>query len=148
VADDNSTRDSIRKRMARLRCELENEVEAVVERTKELTDWRGLVRKHPWISLGIAAAAGYMIVPRRAPAIRPRLENLEELANSGRLVVQPQAQARMASGILANAINLAVSAIVRAGIGAAGRQIGALMASHQDIRPPSTQPQRWSQPRF
>jgi hypothetical protein len=58
----------IQRRMAQIRHELHVEAREVVKGAQSLTDWRNLVRNHPWLTLGAAAAAGYLIVPRRAPA--------------------------------------------------------------------------------
>jgi len=55
----------IQRRMAQIRHEMHQEVQGAVKGAQSLTDWRSLVRNHPWLSLGVAAAAGYLIVPER-----------------------------------------------------------------------------------
>ena len=55
----------IQRRMAQVRHEMHQEVQGAVKGARSLTDWRSLVRSHPWLSLGVAAAAGYLIVPKR-----------------------------------------------------------------------------------
>jgi hypothetical protein len=55
----------IQRRMAQIRHEMHQEVQGAVKGAQSLTDWRSLVRSHPWLALGVAAAAGYLIVPRR-----------------------------------------------------------------------------------
>jgi hypothetical protein len=62
----------IQRRMAQIRLEMHQDIRGAVQGAQSLTDWRSLVRNHPWIALGGAAAAGYLIVPRRerkAPAV-------------------------------------------------------------------------------
>jgi len=55
----------IQRRMAQIRHEMHQEVQGAVKGAQLLTDWRTLFRNHPWLSLGVAAAAGYLIVPQR-----------------------------------------------------------------------------------
>jgi hypothetical protein len=51
--------------MAQIRHELHHDVQGAVRGAQALTDWRSMVGSHPWLALGIAAAAGYLIVPKR-----------------------------------------------------------------------------------
>ena len=39
-----------------------------VEKARTKFDWRHYVASHPWVSLGTAAAVGYLLVPRRLAA--------------------------------------------------------------------------------
>jgi hypothetical protein len=55
----------IQRRMAQIRHEMHQDVQGAVKGAHSLTDWRSLVRSHPWLALGIATAAGYLIVPKR-----------------------------------------------------------------------------------
>jgi len=55
----------IQRRMAQVRHDLHQEVRGAVKDAQSLTDWRSQVRNHPWLVLGAAAAAGYLIVPKR-----------------------------------------------------------------------------------
>ncbi len=64
--------NDIQRRMALVRHELHHDVQEAVKGAQSLTDWRSLVRSHPWLTLVTAAAAGYLIVPKRrseTPAI-------------------------------------------------------------------------------
>ncbi len=56
---------SIQRQMAQIRHDMHHEVQGAVEGAQSLTDWRTLIRMNPWISLGIAATVGYLIVPKR-----------------------------------------------------------------------------------
>ena len=51
--------------MAQIRHDMHHDVQGAVEGAQSLTDWRTLIRMNPWISLGIAATVGYLIVPKR-----------------------------------------------------------------------------------
>jgi len=55
----------IQQRMAQVRRQMHQEVQGAVKGAQSLTDWRTLVRNYPWLALGVAAAAGYLIVPKR-----------------------------------------------------------------------------------
>ncbi len=57
--------DQIRRQMAQIRRELHEDVRGVVASAEAVTDWHRHIRKHPWLALGVAAAVGYVIVPRR-----------------------------------------------------------------------------------
>jgi len=78
----------IQERMAQIRHEMHQEVQGAVKGAHQLTDWRSLVGNYPWVSLGIAAAVGYLIVPRRAarlptvvtPATAPQVAALASAA--------------------------------------------------------------------
>jgi len=56
---------NIQREMARARRQIHEDVGGAIDGVQTLTDWRSLIRGHPWLALGIAAAAGYLIVPRR-----------------------------------------------------------------------------------
>ena len=52
------TADQLRREMAMVRRELSADIKGVTAQAKELTDWRQYMKHAPWISIGIAAAAG------------------------------------------------------------------------------------------
>jgi hypothetical protein len=58
--------DEIRERMAMIRQRIDEQSDEVVAQVNELSDWRSYVRRHPWVSVGAAAALGYVLVPSRA----------------------------------------------------------------------------------
>ncbi|MFO0960167.1 MAG: hypothetical protein U0800_22470 [Isosphaeraceae bacterium] len=57
--------DDIRRQMAQIRSQLHQDMTGVVESATSVADWRSYVRERPWLSLGLAFAAGYVVVPRR-----------------------------------------------------------------------------------
>lgn len=59
---------NIQREMARARRQIHDDLGGAIDGVQTLTDWRTIVRAYPWVSLGIAAAAGYVIVPRRKAA--------------------------------------------------------------------------------
>ncbi len=77
----------IQRRMAQIRRDMHQEVQGAVQGARSLTDWKSLVRGYPWLSLSIAAAVGYVIVPRRrepAPTVVVAAPAPEYLAGSPR----------------------------------------------------------------
>jgi hypothetical protein len=62
---DSTEISNIQRRMAQIRREMHQDVQGAVHGAQSLTDWRSLIRGHPWVALGLAAVAGYLIVPKR-----------------------------------------------------------------------------------
>ena len=124
----NSDSDAICRQMASIRRELDEDVGAVVEQAKELTDWRNFVRRHPFLSVTAAVAIGYLVVPERLNVISPSAEALEELAKRNRLVVKPKADVRRQASMASPLINLAVGAVLRSALNMAGQQVGKAMS--------------------
>ena len=56
---------AIRQRMEEVRCDLDEDVQEIVEGARDMGEWRSYVRTYPWVCLGAALAVGYLIVPRR-----------------------------------------------------------------------------------
>jgi len=54
---------AILQRLEEVRCELDEDVQEIVEGARVMGEWRYYVRTYPWICLGAAAALGYLIVP-------------------------------------------------------------------------------------
>jgi hypothetical protein len=77
----------IQRRMAQIRHEMHQEVQGAVRGARTLTEWRSLVRSYPWLSLSVAAAAGYFIVPKRRKetptVVAVAAHGPEFLANAG-----------------------------------------------------------------
>jgi hypothetical protein len=55
--------EAIRQRMEEVRCDLDEDVQEIVEGARDMGDWRYYVKAYPWICLGGALVAGYLIVP-------------------------------------------------------------------------------------
>lgn len=77
----------IQRRMAQIRHEMHQEVQGAVRGAQTLTDWKSLVKSHPWLSMSVAAAVGYVVVPKR-PKETPTVVTIaapgpEILANAG-----------------------------------------------------------------
>jgi hypothetical protein len=64
-----SESDEIRRKMAQIRRELHEDVREVVAGAEGVTDWRRYVRSYPWVAVAAAAAAGFLVVPRKSHSL-------------------------------------------------------------------------------
>jgi len=74
--------DEIRRQMAAIRRAMHEDVKEVVAEAEAATDWRRYIMAYPWVSLGVAVAIGYLIVPKRhktAEAIKATQEDLTKV---------------------------------------------------------------------
>jgi len=68
VIDESVETQAILERMAEVRCNLDEDVQGIVEGARDMSQWRSYVRAYPWWCLGGALALGYLVVPRHARA--------------------------------------------------------------------------------
>lgn len=85
---------AIRQRMDEVRCDLDEDVQEIVEGARDLGKWRSYVKSYPWVCLGAALAVGYVIVPRPRFSLRSHTENLAELASQSRLLAMSNMPAK------------------------------------------------------
>jgi hypothetical protein len=104
----------IQRRMAQVRHELHVEVREVVQGAHSLTDWRSRVRNHPWLTLGAAAAVGYLIVPKRREAPTVLAVSAPAAAPAPAVPAPPERPRRRGWGILGAAFSLLGPIAVRA----------------------------------
>jgi hypothetical protein len=57
--------EDIRRQMAQIRHELHQDVREVVVKAEAVADWHRYIRLYPWVSVGVAFAVGYLVVPKR-----------------------------------------------------------------------------------
>jgi hypothetical protein len=97
VATDLNDVDEIRRQMALIRLHLHNDVQEVVAGAGEVANWRRYVRSYPWAAVGLAVAAGYLIVPRRrrkVPADLARKADVHEIIQEVRESDRPEPRPR------------------------------------------------------
>ena len=80
--------DEIRRKMAWVRRELREGVLGVVESAEAVTDWKHYIRDYPWATVALAAAVGFMVVPKRRKTVKPA-----EVARAVVAEIQPAMQA-------------------------------------------------------
>lgn len=61
--------EAIQREMQHVRTSLGTDVRQLARQARESTDWRHYVRRYPWICMGLVAAAGYFVVPRKNAAV-------------------------------------------------------------------------------
>src|SRR5437868_6661812 len=110
-----SEADQIQNQMRELRAELRDDVQDMVVSAHKMADIANYVRAYPWLCVGAALAAGYLIVPQRAVILRPDAEALVELAKKHKLVVKtnegPAPKKR--GGLLAQLLSLAAATLLQ-----------------------------------
>ncbi|MEQ9409340.1 MAG: hypothetical protein RIK87_16510 [Fuerstiella sp.] len=132
---------AIRCEMAAVRHDLRQDIDGVAAQAKLLADWRHHVRQAPWLSMAVAAAAAFAVVPSRGSPPAASAENTRKLSGQNRVVAEsrPQGAAgrRVGSsgvgssgvgvgGVGSFLIRLATTAVVRAAVGMVSEKIGQL----------------------
>jgi hypothetical protein len=56
--------EDIERQMAEMRSALQQDVRVLASEARILADWRTHFRAHPWLFCGVAAALGFILVPR------------------------------------------------------------------------------------
>src|SRR5580704_9565800 len=116
------TIEQVREEMRQIRSNLDDEVASFKQSTRVLFDWRSYVRRAPWLCLGAAALAAYLVVPSKPKVVSPTPEQLAELAKHSRVTFAesgPQAKAKSVGRELAG---VALGMLVRAGLAVATQQ--------------------------
>lgn len=144
MANATSTPEEIQREMREVRAELRGGMQEIVNQASGLSDWQQYVKAYPWLSLGAAAALGFLIVPSRPVIIRPDAKELMELAKTNRLELEPIAQRKPSRpGIVGTLMNYATSALMQAGMALATQQLAQLQ---QTLTAPRSNPSRHTQP--
>ncbi len=124
--NENETVDEIREQMETVRCHLSNDVDGMVRSARNMLDWQSVVRRFPWVCVGAAAAAGYLLIPRRVEIISPDPETLLDLAKRNKLVVKAKPSPRPRDSLISTLFNLAANAAVRGATSYVSQQAGRL----------------------
>jgi hypothetical protein len=110
---DSPATHAILQRMEEVRCDVDEDVQEIVEGARDMGKWRHYVRSYPWLCLGAALAAGYLLVPRRAIGLQPTSPKPDDIANSSHLRDTPASTlSRNVRGVLVPFVgNLVMRAI-------------------------------------
>lgn len=149
--------DAIRKRMAELRQELTYDVRNVKRSTQEMTNPMYYLRRFPWASAAVAAAVGYMLVPKKkAPEIKPDPEMLAEFLRKHQIPVgeSPGVKADT-QGMIKSLAVMGFTWALRTGLTYAGQRIAAAAMdmtkptteSDSEPQPSSASEEAWTTPR-
>jgi hypothetical protein len=131
--DPDASAEKIRRRMAELRRELECDVRQVSDDARTMTDWTFYVRRFPWAVAAVAAAAGFMLIPKRKQVIKPDPEMLAELVKNKKVKVQQVASTNEKQGFIKPLLLTAVTWAARQGFQYFTQQLkdGAFTATSQ-----------------
>ncbi len=119
--------DAIRRRMVRVRRKLDRHVDELVESSKTLGDWREYVKAQPVAFAGLAALAGYLLVPSRPMYSEVDPASLKRMARKGNLVVASDAKVKPHAGGPGPIAVLVTGALVRMAATWLGGQFGKVM---------------------
>ena len=154
VATATNDADEIRRQMALIRRELHDDVRGVVASAEAVTDWHRYIRDYPWVSLGAAAAVGFMIVPRKRRSV-PRdvarrsdvADAVEQTLAKERGKAKAEEKEKTKRGLIGMVFGMLAPVAVRAAQGYAvqylerwiAQQQEAVMAAHMGAaRPPGS----------
>jgi len=117
--------EKIRRRMAELRRELECDVREVSRGARVYSDWKFYVRKFPWAVAGAALLAGYMLVPKRKPIVKPDAETIAELVKQKKIRVESVTPDPNKPGLMKSLLMMGLTWAVRQGVQYATQQMAA-----------------------
>jgi hypothetical protein len=134
IAKTNSASE-VQRQMREVRAELREDVQELVVNAQDMADWTIYVRAYPWLCVGAALAAGFLIVPSRPVVVKPDAEGLIELAKRNKLVVkmEEQPQAKKSGGLMSQLLTMALGVLMQGGMKVVSNQLGQVMggAGHQ-----------------
>jgi hypothetical protein len=131
ASDDSAER--IRRRMAELRRELECDVREVGRSARVMTDWTFYVRKFPWAVAAVAAATGFMLIPKKKSVIKPDPDMIAELVKQKKIRVEPVAkQSPDKPGIIKTLLMMGITWGARAAMAHITQQMTSAAQRHQD----------------
>jgi len=128
MKDSSESAEHLQREMHEVRSNLGIDMEKFVENARVLTDWHYYIRRAPWLSLGAAAALGYLLIPSKPRYVRPDFRQLEELAKHHELVVSDRGEKKeQAPSMTSGLMKMATSTLFRTGLGIIGRQLSQIM---------------------
>ena len=96
--EERASAESIQREMQAVRGHLDRDVGQLLESARRMVDWRQQVKNYPWVAVGAAVIAGFLLIPRRPRPLRFDAEALAELARQNRLVVHLDGKGREPGG--------------------------------------------------
>lgn len=144
--------DEIRRRMAELRRDLSSDVHKVGRSARVMTDWRFYVRRFPWATVGLAAAAGFMLIPRKkeVKVISPDPDALAEMFKKEQLRVEPSARSKESQSLLKSLLLMGITWAAKTGMNYMGERVRTAAANkaHETVgSTPESSPQKQPWPK-
>lgn len=117
----------IRRRMASIRRELDDDMVHVEQSARTLLNWRYYTDTYPWACVAVAAAVGYLVVPRKLEIHSPDPKTLEKLARRKHLVVEQKPKAEAKGGLIGSAFSFVSGLVLRTAMAQLGHQLASMM---------------------
>lgn len=109
---------AIREQMRYIRNGLPAHMYEARAEVRQLTDWKYHVGKHPWLTFGVVAAAGYVAVPYKRPKPESATISMAELEDGTRVAIRESPGKTTAKASLASMLVSTVTTFaLRAGTG-------------------------------
>lgn len=131
MASTTTTAEQIQRQMHQVRTDLREDVRELVESAREMGVWQRYVQAYPWACLGVAALAGYLIVPRRTHVAGPSARQIADLVDSQvsqRLEQSSGASGSLVSNLASSAMRLALNGLLNQGVSILGQQLNQYLA--------------------
>lgn len=107
--------ENIRCRMAELRRDLEHDVREVERGARVVTDWKYYAGRYPWAVAGAALFAGYLLIPKRKPVIKPDPEMIQDLVRQKKIEVQSVTKQPEKPGVMKSLLMMGVTYAAKIG---------------------------------
>lgn len=133
--------ESIRRRMGELRRELTCDVRDVGRSARAMTSPSFYIRKFPWATLAVAAAVGYILVPKKKQVVYPDPDTLAEMVRNKQVRLDTSQAANDSRGMLKSLAVMGLTWAARAGMSyITERLTAAAMNKKQEPQPPEPSP--------
>lgn len=118
---------AIRQQMMAIRGRMPYDMDAARQQATQLVDWRYYVRRFPFATLGLTAAAAYMLVPQKIPRQTvPDSRTLAKMAERGQLVIRTEGTPKKAT-MFDMGLTALTNVLLRAGTAYASQRLGKVM---------------------
>lgn len=131
--------------MQKLRQEIHRDAQATSEDAQRLVDWKSHVQSHPFLSVGLAAAAGFLLAPTARRVVQLTDKQLATLASKETVPLTSDQTTKAASVGVASSVLLTIGAFAgRALLGHAVQRIEAALLNRQAAKQsaPQSQPEK------
>lgn len=125
ATDSEDSAEAIRRRMAELRRELASDVRGVKEGAREMASPLYYIRRFPWASAAVAAAIGYLLVPKKKQIIKPDPEMLAEMLKKHQINLDPAKATNDTQTMLKSLAVMGLTWAARTGLAYLGQQFAA-----------------------
>ncbi|MEI8382664.1 MAG: hypothetical protein WCJ09_21210 [Planctomycetota bacterium] len=133
------TAADIQRDMRQVRCDLNDEMDGLVDNAKQITedftDWRTYVKSNPLVFVGVAAVVGYWVMPTRVIVDRRVAQSLADLANAGTIKIErPAARSTFWNAAVEMGIGIVTSTAMQVGMTLLNRHVNQLIEPMNSTR--------------